>query len=114
MFSFQVVRETTKFGKQAVSIQPIDIKGIPKLGNFWGRNIFTGIKVLDLSRLLSGLFCSMLLADMGADVIKVEDPKVEELHLLVAPETLNRNKLSFTLNLKAPEGKEILRECNPI
>ena len=36
---------------------------------------FGGVKVLDLSRLLPGPFCSMLLADFGADVIKVEDPK---------------------------------------
>ena len=35
---------------------------------------FAGVKVLDLSRLLPGPFCSMLLADFGADVIKVEDP----------------------------------------
>ena len=36
---------------------------------------FAGVKVLDLSRLLPGPFCSMLLADFGADVIKVEDPQ---------------------------------------
>lgn len=79
---------------------------------------FSGIKVLDLSRLLPGPFCSMLLADFGADVIKVEDPnggdyirwwppllgKNSGFHVV-----LNRNKRSLTLNLKSPEGKEILK-----
>jgi crotonobetainyl-CoA:carnitine CoA-transferase CaiB-like acyl-CoA transferase len=77
---------------------------------------FDGVKVLDLSRLLPGPFCSMLLADFGADVIKVEDPhggdyirwwppllgKNSGFHIV-----LNRNKRSLTLNLKKPEGKEI-------
>ncbi len=77
-----------------------------------------GIKVLDLSRLLPGPFCSMLMADMGADVIKVEDPKLGDYVRWWPPKlggnsgfhiVLNRNKRSFTLNLKAPEGKEIFR-----
>ncbi len=80
---------------------------------------FTGVKVLDLSRLLPGPFCSMLLADFGADVIKVEDPnggdyirgwppflgKNSGFHIV-----LNRNKRSLTLNLKKPEGKEIFKQ----
>jgi crotonobetainyl-CoA:carnitine CoA-transferase CaiB-like acyl-CoA transferase len=80
---------------------------------------FTGVKVLDLSRLLPGPFCSMLLADFGADVIKVEDPnggdyirgwppflgKNSGFHIV-----LNRNKRSMTLNLKKPEGKEIFKQ----
>jgi len=80
---------------------------------------FTGVKVLDLSRLLPGPFCSMVLADFGADVIKVEDPnggdyirwwpplvgKNSGYHIV-----LNRNKRSLTLNLKKPEGKEIFRQ----
>ena len=80
---------------------------------------FTGVKVLDLSRLLPGPFCSMLLADFGADVIKIEDPnggdyirwwppllgKNSGFHIV-----LNRNKRSLTLNLKKPEGKEIFKQ----
>ena len=80
---------------------------------------FTGIQVLDLSRLLPGPFCSMLLADFGADVIKVEDPdggdyirwwppllgKNSGFHIV-----LNRNKRSLTLNLKTQEGKDILKQ----
>ena len=78
---------------------------------------FGGVKVLDLSRLLPGPFCSMLLADFGADVIKVEDPKGGDYIRWWPPllgknsgfhVVLNRNKRSLTLNLKKPEGKEIL------
>jgi len=79
---------------------------------------FAGVKVLDLSRLLPGPFCSMLLADFGAEVIKIEDPdggdyirgwppflgKNSGFHVV-----LNRNKQSLTLNLKKPEGKELLK-----
>lgn len=75
-----------------------------------------GIKVLDLSRLLPGPFCSMLLADLGADVIKVEDPRVGDYIRWWPPKigknsgfhvVLNRNKRSLTLNLKSQEGREI-------
>ena len=78
----------------------------------------SGFTVLDLSRLLPGPFCSMLLADMGADVIKIEEPgsgdyirwwppmigKNSGFHVV-----LNRNKRSLTLNLKAEDGKKIFR-----
>jgi crotonobetainyl-CoA:carnitine CoA-transferase CaiB-like acyl-CoA transferase len=64
-----------------------------------------GIKVLDLSRLLPGPFCSMILADHGADVIVIEDKRyMTSGHYL--PE-VNRNKQHMTLNLKTEEGKEI-------
>lgn len=78
----------------------------------------SGIRVLDLSRLLPGPFCSMLLADMGADVVKVEEPKVGDYIRWWPPKIgrnsgfhviLNRNKKSLTLNMKAEEGKEVLR-----
>jgi crotonobetainyl-CoA:carnitine CoA-transferase CaiB-like acyl-CoA transferase len=76
----------------------------------------SGLRVLDLSRLLPGPFCSMLLADMGADVIKVEDPKQGDYIRWWPPligknsgfhVVLNRNKRSLTLNLKLPEGKDL-------
>ncbi len=79
----------------------------------------TGIKVLDLSRLLPGPFCSMLMADMGADVIKVEDPKLGDYIRWWEPKigqnsgfhvVLNRNKRSLTLNLKSPDGKQIFEK----
>src|SRR3990170_179059 len=80
-----------------------------------------GIKILDLSRMLPGPFCTMLLADMGATVVRVEDPsgnssRPDERR---SPEegrtdahmagfvSLNRNKQSICLNLKDPRGKEI-------
>lgn len=75
-----------------------------------------GLKVLDVSRLLPGPFCSMLLADLGADVVKVEDPKMGDYIRWWPPRmgrnsgfhvVLNRNKRSLTLNLKAPEGRAI-------
>ena len=78
-----------------------------------------GIKVLDLSRLLPGPFCSMLLADMGAEVIKVEAPGIGDYIRWWNPRlgknsgmhvVLNRNKKSLTLNLKSEEGKNIFRE----
>jgi len=77
-----------------------------------------GIKVLDLSRLLPGPFCSMLLADMGAEVIKIEAPGVGDYIRWWDPKlgnnsgmhvVLNRNKKSLTLNLKSETGKEIFR-----
>jgi crotonobetainyl-CoA:carnitine CoA-transferase CaiB-like acyl-CoA transferase len=69
-----------------------------------------GLHVLDLTRLLPGPFCTMLLADLGADVIKVEepiagDPARNSGSLFVL---LNRNKRSLTLDLKSTEGRDVL------
>ncbi|SPF40891.1 Alpha-methylacyl-CoA racemase [Syntrophobacter sp. SbD1] len=83
------------------------------------QDALSGLKVLDLSRLLPGPFCSMLLADLGADVIKVEDPKGGDYFRWWTPKlggnsgfhvVLNRNKRSLTLNLKSPEGKAIFEK----
>jgi crotonobetainyl-CoA:carnitine CoA-transferase CaiB-like acyl-CoA transferase len=78
-----------------------------------------GIRVVDLTRILSGPFCSMFLADMGAEVIKIEDPDGGDpirqqgeqrngFSLYFA--SFNRNKRSITLDLRSAEGKEILRD----
>lgn len=64
-----------------------------------------GITVLDISRLLPGPFCSMILADHGARVIRVEDRRFEAEAEFTS--IINRNKEHITLNLKAEEGKEI-------
>jgi crotonobetainyl-CoA:carnitine CoA-transferase CaiB-like acyl-CoA transferase len=81
-----------------------------------------GVRVLDLSRLLPGGFCSLLLADFGAEVLKVEDtgmgdyvrwspPYYEGAHesarsaLFLA---LNRNKRSIRIDLKNERGREVL------
>ncbi len=76
------------------------------------------IKILDLTRVLSGPFCTAMLADMGAEVIKVEHPlggdgarepsaavNGESLYFM----SLNRGKKSITLNLKAAQGIDILK-----
>ncbi len=65
----------------------------------------TGIKVLDLSRLLPGPYCSMILADHGAEVIAVEDRRFKKDDLFF--NSINRNKRHMSLNLKSDEGKEI-------
>ncbi|MEX2458666.1 MAG: CaiB/BaiF CoA-transferase family protein [Actinomycetota bacterium] len=76
-----------------------------------------GVRVLDLSRLLPGGYCTLLLADMGADVVKVEEPGKGDYLRWNAPSVgeysaahraLGRGKRSMTLNLKSPEGADIL------
>jgi len=70
-----------------------------------------GIKVLDLSWLLPGPYATMLMADLGADVIKIEQPGRGDYEREINPEMFrvaNRNKRSMTLNLKHPAGREIL------
>ena len=76
-----------------------------------------GVRVVDLTRILSGPFCTLLLADMGAEVIKVEPPGGDPLRAQgVIVEGLswyfaafNRNKRSIVLNLRSAAGKEALR-----
>lgn len=65
----------------------------------------SGITVIDLSRLLPGPYCSMILADHGARVIAIEDRRFLADGLFM--DTVNRNKEHMTLNLKTEEGREI-------
>jgi formyl-CoA transferase len=79
-----------------------------------------GFRILDLSRVLAGPYCTMMLGDLGAEVIKVERPGVgddtrawgppfadgESAYYLCA----NRNKKSITVNLKSSAGQEIIRQ----
>ncbi len=82
----------------------------------------SGIRVLDLSRLLPGPLASLVLADLGADVDKIEGPGTGDYLRLVPPQVgsgdlatssvflaLNRNKRSAVLDLKKPEGRDALR-----
>ncbi|MBU8906261.1 CaiB/BaiF CoA transferase family protein [Desertibacillus haloalkaliphilus] len=78
-----------------------------------------GIRVLDLSRLLPGPYCTMFFADFGAEVIKVEEPNVGDYSRWEEPKvetdsaifsSLNRNKKSVCINLKSQEGKEMFLE----
>lgn len=76
-----------------------------------------GVRILDLTRLLPGGYATLLLADMGADVLKVEEPGKGDYirwtppivgEFSAAHIALNRNKRSMTLNLKSQEGREVL------
>jgi alpha-methylacyl-CoA racemase len=76
-----------------------------------------GIRVLDLSRLLPGPFLTMILADLGADIVKVEDPRLGDYMRDVPPAkggvsgrflAVNRGKRSMVLDLKKPGGREAL------
>jgi crotonobetainyl-CoA:carnitine CoA-transferase CaiB-like acyl-CoA transferase len=78
-----------------------------------------GIRVLDLSRALAGPFCSQMLGDLGADVIKIEQPGVGDTSRAWGPPfeggessyflSINRNKRSVAVNLNDPRGVEIVR-----
>jgi crotonobetainyl-CoA:carnitine CoA-transferase CaiB-like acyl-CoA transferase len=81
---------------------------------------FAGVRILDLSRLLPGAYCSLLFADLGAEVIKVEEPGRGDYARVTSPLwgdsgigayflLLNRNKKSLTLNLKHETGKAVFR-----
>lgn len=81
---------------------------------------FAGVRILDLSRLLPGAYCSLLFADLGAEVIKVEEPRLGDYARLTLPHwgdsgigtyflLLNRNKKSLSLNLKTEAGKAVFR-----
>lgn len=81
-----------------------------------------GVRVLDLTRVLAGPYCTMFLGDLGAEVVKVEQPQVgddtrgwgppfaggESAYFL----SVNRNKKSLVLNLKSDEGIELLRRLS--
>jgi len=83
------------------------------------KGLLEGIVVLDLTRVLAGPYCGTLIADMGATVIKVENPIGGDDSRSMGPfingnsvyyANFNRSKLGCTLNLKTPEGKEIFKE----
>jgi glutaryl-CoA transferase len=77
-----------------------------------------GLRVLDMSRVLAGPFCCMMLADHGADVVKVEPPEGDETRRYGPPFVdgestyylgINRNKRSIALDLSTPAGQDIAR-----
>ena len=77
-----------------------------------------GIRVLDLTRVLSGPYCTMLLADMGAEVIKIESPRGDDSRayppfdkgISAYYANLNRNKKSIKLDLHDEKAKDVLRK----
>src|SRR5918996_5287004 len=77
-----------------------------------------GVRVLDLSRVLAGPFCGMLLSDLGADVVKIEDTGSGDESRTWPPHkdgesaaflVINRNKRDIALDLKAPAGVDVLK-----
>lgn len=78
-----------------------------------------GVRILDLTRVLAGPFCTMLLADMGAEIIKIEEPGKGDDTRGYPPfidgfsayfGNMNRNKKSITLDLKVPEAKQLFTD----
>jgi crotonobetainyl-CoA:carnitine CoA-transferase CaiB-like acyl-CoA transferase len=79
-----------------------------------------GVRILDLSQMLSGPYCTLLLADLGAEVIKVEMPGSGDRIRQMGPHfvngesayfiAVNRNKKSLTLDLKKEEGRKVFYE----
>jgi crotonobetainyl-CoA:carnitine CoA-transferase CaiB-like acyl-CoA transferase len=77
--------------------------------------VLDGIKIIELARVAPGEFCTMMLADMGADVLKIETPEPQapgdaEAARRAAFAFVNRNKRSMTLNLKSPAGQAIFKK----
>lgn len=79
----------------------------------------SGLKVLDLTRMLPGPLCTLMMADYGAEVVKLEEPEIGDSTRYFGPKVdedssffwqLNRNKKSLALNLRSPNGKKIFRE----
>jgi crotonobetainyl-CoA:carnitine CoA-transferase CaiB-like acyl-CoA transferase len=75
-----------------------------------------GVRVLDITQVMAGPFCAMLLADLGADVIKIEPPSGDSTRQMPGAvgsdspsfNAVNRGKRSVVVNLKTPEGREIV------
>ena len=77
-----------------------------------------GIRVLDLTQIMAGPFCTMLLADLGAEVIKIENPRGGDDSRRMAPPfyngesaafiAMNRNKYGLAVDIRTPTGKEVL------
>jgi crotonobetainyl-CoA:carnitine CoA-transferase CaiB-like acyl-CoA transferase len=81
--------------------------------------VLEGLRVIDVSRVLAGPYCAQMLADFGADVIKVEAPEGDENRkwLPILPSghsgnfaSVNRGKRSIVLNLKRPAARDVLRK----
>jgi len=80
-----------------------------------GKRPFSGLRILDFSRVLAGPFCTAMLADLGAEIIKVEPPGGDDQRAMgafrngrsVNFELINRNKRSLRLDLKQPAGRQL-------
>ena len=80
--------------------------------NSTGRGALDGIRVIDVTQVMAGPFCAMLLADLGADVIKIEPPDGDSTRRMAGAvgtdspsfNAVNRGKRGVVVNLKTPEG----------
>ena len=81
--------------------------------------LLNGVVILDLTRVLAGPYCGMIMSDLGAKVIKIERPVVGDDARAYGPYQngesiyyagLNRGKIGITLNLKDEKGKEIFKD----
>lgn len=81
------------------------------------KQVLGGVRVLDFTQVMAGPFCSMLLGDLGADVVKVEPPGGDTTRRMGTRQgmestgfwAVNRNKRGIVLNLKDPRGQKIVR-----
>jgi len=81
------------------------------------RSLLSGVRILDLSRVLAGPYGTLLMGDLGAEIIKIEDPEGGDPTRNITPKKvegedpyflgLNRNKKSITLRFTTPQGREI-------
>jgi crotonobetainyl-CoA:carnitine CoA-transferase CaiB-like acyl-CoA transferase len=105
---------------EACSSPGLFILSLDKKEEYAVKGALEGVRILDLTRVLAGPYCTMILGDLGAEVIKVEGPEAnddtrswgppytggESAYYLCA----NRNKRAITLNLKSERGKEIFKK----
>jgi formyl-CoA transferase len=99
----------------AVLAEDDTLEALPAISGGAADGALAGIKVVDLTRALAGPYCTLMLADHGAEVVKVEQPGTgDETRGWMPPEikgvsayylTINRNKRSITLDLKHPDGR---------
>lgn len=86
------------------------------------QNPLNGVKIIDLTRIVAGPFCTMILGDLGAEIYKIEHPKTGDESRKWGPPhvqgsdatcyfvSLNRNKKSVCVNLKTPKGLQIIKD----
>ena len=81
--------------------------------------LLTGIRILDFSRVMAGPYCTAMLADLGAEVIKIEMPGSGDTARFFGPYRegestyfmlLNRGKKSVTVNMKSPDGIALVKK----
>src|SRR3989304_10073510 len=86
--------------------------------------LFSGVRVLDLTRMLAGPYGTMLMADLGAEVLKIEEPDGGDPMRVMGPPflpngesayflSINRNKKSVALDLTKPEGRQVFYDLVP-